>query len=125
MAPSPAEVRAQWKAYLDALSPEARRAVKRLLAEIKALAPRAVPVFSYRIPGFRFLDQPLLWAAGFARHASLYPIGTRLRKTHAAALQGYKTSAGTVQFPLAQPLPLPLVRRLIRGRLAEVRGKAR
>lgn len=124
-APSAAEIRTQWQAYLDALSPEARRHVRRLLAEIRALAPKATPVFSYRIPGYRFLDQPLLWAAGFTRHVSLYPITGKLQRANATALAGHKTAKGTVQFPLDRPLPLSVVRGLIRGRLAEVRRKSR
>ncbi len=121
---TPAEVRTQWKTYFSDLHPPARRAVKQILAAIYAAAPKATPVFSYRIPGYRLLDQPLLWSAGFKNHVSLYPITARLRATHATALKGYKTSAGTVQFPLDKPLPVPLVRRLIKGRLAEVRSTA-
>ena len=122
--PSPSEVRAQWQVYFDALQPSARRAVKQLLAEIKKIAPAATPVFSYRIPGYRLLDQPLAWAAGFKQHVSLYPITTNLRQANAKALKGFKTSAGTVQFSLDEELPLPLARRLIKGRLAEVRKTA-
>lgn len=119
------EVTAAWKAYFAGLNPKARRAVKLLLAEIRKAVPSAVPVFSYRIPGFRLEDRALLWCAGFTTHVSLYPITATVRRTHAAALAGYKTSTGTVQFPLSRPLALPLARRLIKTRVAEVRREAR
>lgn len=112
------------RTYLASLNPKARKAVRMLLAEIRAAAPAAVPVFSYRIPGFRLYDRQLLWCAGFARHVSLYPITTRIREANAAALAGYKTSTGTVQFPLTRPVPVVLARRLIKARVAEVRAEA-
>src|SRR5512147_1096637 len=115
------DVSAAWRAYFAGLNPKARRAAKLLLAEIRKAAPSAVPGFSYRIPGFRLDDHALLWCAGFANHVSLYPITATSRRTNAAALSGYKTSTGTVQFPLSRPLSLPLARRLIKARVAEVR----
>ena len=121
----PATVAAQRRAYLTALNPKARRAVSGLLAAIQAIAPDAVPVFSYRIPGFRLHDRALLWSAGFAKHVSLYPITARIRAANAEALASYKTSTGTVQFPLDRPLPLALAKRLIKARVSEVRAEAR
>jgi uncharacterized protein YdhG (YjbR/CyaY superfamily) len=88
---------------------------------VRDLAPDAVEVFSYGIPGFKLDGKPLVWYAAFARHTSLYPMTASIRKAHAAALKDYKTSTGTVQFPLDEPLPVALVKRLVRARLAELR----
>ena len=98
--------------------------MKRLRAAIRAQARDAVEVFSYGIPGFRLYGRPFLWCAGFKHHVSLYPMTARIRKAHALALKGYKMSTGTVQFPLDEPLPLPLVKRLIKARIAETRREA-
>jgi uncharacterized protein YdhG (YjbR/CyaY superfamily) len=116
---------AQRRAYLAGLNPKARAAVEALLAAIRAAAPEAEPVFSYRIPGFRLHDRAFLWSAGFAKHVSLYPITARIRAANAEALSGYKTSTGTVQFPLDRPLPLALAKRLIKARIAEMTADVR
>jgi uncharacterized protein YdhG (YjbR/CyaY superfamily) len=117
----PATPSSQVKAYFAALPAGTRRTLKQLRDTIRAVAPGAVDHFSYGIPGYRLDDKPLVWYAAFKSHVSLYPIGTALRKEHAAALEGYETSKGTVRFPLDEPLPVPLVKRLVKGRMAEAR----
>jgi uncharacterized protein YdhG (YjbR/CyaY superfamily) len=113
-------VNAKRRAYLASLPPDARKRTKEIRDIIRALAPQAVEVFSYGIPGFRLKGKPLVWYAAFAYHTSLYPMTASIRRAHATALKGYKMSTGTVQFPLGKPLPTALVKRLVKARLSEV-----
>lgn len=90
---------------------------------IRSVAPDATESFSYRMPGFRLDNRVFLYYAAFAGHCSIYPMGAKIRRAHAAALKGYKTSTGTIQFPLDKALPSSLVKRLVKARVAEVRAR--
>ena len=107
---------------MAAQSPEAQKALAKLRDLIRSAAPGAEEAFSYRIPAFRLDGKPFVWYAGFKRHVSLYPIGDAIRRAHAAELESYETSKGTVRFPLDEPLPAALVKRLVKARMDEVRG---
>ena len=112
------------RAYLDALPPRARRRMQEIRRIIGTVAPDAIEHFSYRIPGFRLDGRAFIYYAAFREHTSLYPMGAKIRSANAASLKGYKMSTGTIQFPLDRPLPVALMKRLIKARVAEVRARS-
>jgi len=111
-------------AYLAAQPPRTRVTLRKMRDVIRAAAPDGVEAFSYRIPAVKLDGKALVWYAGFTNHTSLYPIGDAIRKKLAKDLQGYETSKGTVRFPLDKALPVALVKKLVKARIDQVRGKA-
>ncbi len=108
--------------YLAPLSKDKRAALQKLRKDIKSAAPKAEECISYGVPGFR-LDGKLLVSFGAAtNHCSFYP-GSRPLEVHKDELKSYQTSKGTVRFPVAQPLPTALVRKLVKTRTEEHAAK--
>ncbi len=123
--PKATSVSAQVSAYLKTLPPESRKVAKTLREVIRATVPGAVEHFSYGVPGFRFADRPLIWYGGWREHTSIYPFSDVFARAHGIDLTGYKTSKGTIRFPLSAPLPVTIIKRLIKARVADLRAKAK
>lgn len=110
-------------AYLSAAVEPARSRLVTLRDLIAAEAPEATETMSYAMPTWH-QGENLVHIAGFARHVGLYP-GPEAIEAFATELTGFPTSKGAIQLPHAQPLPLDLVRRIVRWRVERARERAR
>ena len=105
-------------AYLAALRDDQRTTLEKLRKTIRAAAPRAAECISYQLPAFR-QDGVLVAFGATAKHCAFYPMSPAVLAAHADELKAFDTSKGTIRFQPDKPLPTPLVRRLVKARLAE------
>jgi uncharacterized protein YdhG (YjbR/CyaY superfamily) len=106
--------------------PEATQAkLRELRTTIRAAAPEAEEKISYQMPTF-FLKGNLVYYAAWKKHIGFYAIPSA-NEAFKDELSAYTVSKGAVQFPLDQPLPVDLITRMTRFRVAEnlARAKAR
>lgn len=110
-------------AYLLEFPPETQAVLQELRALIRGCAPTATEKICYAIPTFD-LNGNLVHFAGYAHHVGFYPGAAGIATFH-DELKAYKSSKGSVQFPLGQPLPVDLIRRIVLFRVAQNLAKGR
>ena len=104
--------------YLAPLPVDKRAALEDLRRAIQAAAPQAVECISYGMPAFRLGGRMLVALGAAARHCAFYP-GSRPIEAHREELTAYDISKGTIRFAPNRPLPVALVRKLVKTRIAE------
>jgi uncharacterized protein YdhG (YjbR/CyaY superfamily) len=110
--------------YLEGLPETARSTLIKVRAAIRAaMPPGTTEGISYRMPVFRYKGT-LLWLAAFSNHCSLFP-GAAVIAACKNELKGFRTSKGTIQFPLDRPLSAALVKKLVKAAVAEKERKKR
>jgi uncharacterized protein YdhG (YjbR/CyaY superfamily) len=107
--------------YLAGVSADQRIALEKLRKTIHAVAPNVEECISYGIPAFRLNGRSLVFFGAWANHCSLYPGSSTTLKKFRGDLKGFQITKGTVRFSPDNPLPLALVKKLVKARIAENR----
>ena len=108
--------------YLAALGDEQRAALEKLRKTIKAAAPDAEECISYGLCAFR-AGGMLVGFGAAAKHCAFYLMSGSTVGAHQELLKKYDTSKGAIRFQPDKPLPVTLVRKLVKLRLAENEAK--
>ena len=103
--------------YMAAVPAKSKKLMKEIRSIIKAEVPDAEELISYGMPAFKW-NGMLVWYAAAKEHLGLYPTPSAILK-FGKELKVYKTSKGAIQLPLDQPLPVALVKKIIRFRMEE------
>jgi uncharacterized protein YdhG (YjbR/CyaY superfamily) len=109
-------------AYLDALEEPKRSTLARLRDMIMAIVPDAEQCISYGMPAFRLRGKTVAGFAAFKNHLSYLPHSGSVIPQLGKELEGYTSTRGSLHFPVDQPLPEALVRKLLAVRMAEAFG---
>ena len=104
--------------YFDRLQEPALSALYKIREAIRStVPPEAVEFISYGVPAFK-LKRVLVWYAAFANHCSLFPTNAVI-VAFKDELKDFSTSKGTIHFPLSKPMPVALIKELVKTRVAQ------
>ena len=106
--------------YIQLQPAGVRDKLKALRELIRQIAPDAEERIAYRMPTF-YLKGNLVHFAAHTTHIGFYPTPsgiTRFKKE----LARYKSSKGAVQFPIEEPLPIGLIKKIVKFRVGESLG---
>lgn len=109
--------------YIARVPQPARALIHKMRAAIRSVVPReATEVISYRIPAFRSNKGVLVWYAAFSDHLSLFPTASVI-VAFKKELKAFSTSKGTIHFSTERPLPITLIKKIVKARVAQLERK--
>jgi uncharacterized protein YdhG (YjbR/CyaY superfamily) len=110
--------------YIAALPEDRQGPMRALRAAIRAAAPDAEEVITYKMPGFRSHGQFLVSYDAYKRHYSLFPASEAVIQAVGERLRPHLSGSGTIQFRRDQSLPLDMITRIVEIRYAENAARA-
>jgi uncharacterized protein YdhG (YjbR/CyaY superfamily) len=105
--------------YLETLPADRRRVMEDLRRTIRAAAPDAVELISYKMPAYKSNGQFLVSFDAFKSHYSVFPASQVVVDTLGDEIQPYVAGRGTLRFPASRPIPLDTIAKVVRIRLEE------
>src|SRR6266704_4434436 len=106
--------------YLASVNANHRDALQKIREAIHGVAPNAEECISYGIPAFRLNGRSLIFFGAWANHCALYPGSSATLKKFRNELRDFQTSKGTLRFSPDNPLPVALVKKLFKARVAKI-----
>jgi uncharacterized protein YdhG (YjbR/CyaY superfamily) len=103
--------------YIASFSPEVRSILQKIRSTIREAAPEAEEKISYQMPTFALMGN-LIHFAAFKKHIGVYPPVKGDEKLKAEILP-YQGEKGNLKFPLDEPIPYTLIRRIVKFRVKE------
>ena len=104
--------------YIETFPKEVQTILQQVRSTMRAAAPEAEEKISYGIPTFTLNGKYLIYFAGWKHHISIYPIPTGDDAFNQEIAQ-YVAGKGTLKFPIDKPMPLKLIRKIVKLKVAE------
>jgi len=108
--------------YIKTFPKEVQSILEKMRQTVKKAAPDVVEAISYQMPTFKLNGKALVYFAAFKSHIGFYPIPSGV-EAFKKELSPYKKGKGSVQFPMDQPMPYDLVKRIVRFRAKQLLKK--
>ncbi len=99
--------------YISKFPPSTAKILQQVRMTVSKAAPKAEETISYGMPAFRYKDRAIIYFAGYKNHIGLYAMPAA-HKAFQKELSVYKQGKGSVQFPNDQPMPLDLIKRIVK-----------
>jgi uncharacterized protein YdhG (YjbR/CyaY superfamily) len=109
--------------YFATLPADTKVLLEELRTTIKSAAPKAEELISYNMPAFRYFGM-LVYYMVHKNHIGFYPGNKAVNEVFRNELKSYRTSKGTIQLPLDEPIPKRLIKNIVKFRINENLAKA-
>ena len=104
--------------YIASFPSEVQEILQQVRATIKKAAPAAEETMSYKMPTFTLNDRYLIYFAAYKKHIGVYPAPAGNPNLQ-EELSAYQSGQGTLRFRLDQPIPYPLIAKIVKVRMKE------
>lgn len=105
--------------YIQMFPKNIQKILKEVRKTIQKTAPKAEEKISYSMPSYKFNGKYIVYFAAWKDHIGLYPTSSGVR-AFKKELAPYKVTKGSIHFPLDQPIPHNLIKKIVSFRLKEV-----
>ena len=104
--------------YVSTLPENAQKAMGEIIAAIKDNVPDAEEHISYNMPAFKVNGEYFIHFSAWKNHIGMYPIPAG-NEAFQKQIEPYRSAKSSLNFPLAQPMPIKLIEKVIKFRIAE------
>ncbi len=104
--------------YIGIFPKDVQSILEKIRQAIRKAAPEAVEAISYQMPTFKLNGRYLVYFAAWKNHIGFYPIPSAI-KAFKKELSTYEVAKDSIKFPIDKPLPLPLIRKIVKYRVKE------
>lgn len=105
--------------YIKSFPDSTQQHLEDVRKAIKDAAPNAVEGFGYKMPSYKVGGKALVYFAGYAKHVGFYSMGVG-QEAFKEELSRYKMGKGSIQFPLTEPMPVELIKKIVKLKLKEM-----
>jgi uncharacterized protein YdhG (YjbR/CyaY superfamily) len=104
--------------YVSTLPENAQKAMREIIAAIKNNVPDAEEHISYNMPAFKVNGEYFIHFSAWKNHIGMYPIPAG-NEAFQKQIEQYRSAKSSLNFPLDKPMPIQLIKKVIKFRIAE------